>query len=207
MKLYYADTSNPRKACALARHVDAPVEFVNVDIVNGGARTPDYLALNPNGKVPVLTEGDKSLWESNAIMIRLCEVTGSDLWPRDERQIEVLRWLFWDAIHFSQACGTLYFEHIIKPWALNDPNPNAAAVTEAQARFRTLAAVLNDHLEGRKFLVADRLSVADFALGIYMYFGARAHIPLNEFPNIIRWHDRLNELPAWREPFPMTVAG
>lgn len=206
MKLYYADTSNPRKACALARHVDAPVEFVNVDLANGGTRTPEFLALNPNGKVPVLVEGDKSLWESNAIMIRLCEVTGSDLWPTDKRQIEVLRWLFWDATHFSQACGTLYFEHIIKPWILKDPNPNAAAVTEAQAQFRTLAAVLNDHLAGRKFLVADRLSVADFALGIYMYFGVRAKIPIDEFPHIARWHDRLNELLAWREPFPVAVS-
>lgn len=203
MKLYYADTSNPRKACALARHVNAPVEFVNVDIANGGTHTPDYLALNPNGKVPVLTEGDKTLWESNAIMCRLSDVTGADLWPHDDRQIEVLRWLFWDAVHFSRAGGTLYFEHIIKPWILKIPNPDVAAVTEAQAQFRTLAAVLNDHLDGRKFLVADRLSVADFAVGIYMPYAARAHIPLNEFPNIIRWHDRLNELPAWREPFPI----
>lgn len=206
MKLYYANTSNPRKACALARHVNAPVEFVEVDIANGGTHAPDFLKRNPNGKVPVLEDGDTYLWESNAIMVRLCEVTGSDLWPRDDRQTEVLRWLFWDAVHFSRAGGTLYFEHIIKPAILKIPNPDAAVVTEAQAEFRTLATVLNDHLKDRKYLVADRLSLADFAVGIYMPYAARANIPLNEFPNIIRWHDRLNELPAWREPFPVAVS-
>ena len=105
MKLYYAETSNPRKVCALARHLNAPVKFVNVDIANGGTHAPDFLKLNPNGKVPVLEDGDTYLWESNAIMHRLCDVTGSDLWPRDDRETDVLRWLFWDAIHFSRGCA------------------------------------------------------------------------------------------------------
>jgi glutathione S-transferase len=206
MKLYYAETSNPRKACALARHVNAPVEFVHVDLSKGGTHMPDFLKRNPNGKVPVLEDGDTYLWESNAIMCHLSDVTGSDLWPHDDRQTEVLRWLFWDAMHFSRHAGTLYFEHIIKPWLLNIPEPDPAAVAEATGFFRTFATVLNNHLEGRKFLVADRLSVADFAVGIYMPYATRANIPLNDFPAIARWHDRLNEMPAWREPFPVSVA-
>ena len=85
MKLYYAEVLNPQKACAVARHLNSPVEFVAVDLARGEQRQPDFLAINPNGKVPALTDGDRSLWESNAIMAYLAEKAGSDLWPHDGR--------------------------------------------------------------------------------------------------------------------------
>jgi glutathione S-transferase len=66
--------------------------------------------------------------------------------------------------------------------------------------------VLNDHLRGRTFLVGDAPSLADFAVGITLPYAKIAHIPVAEFPEIERWHDRLNELPAWREPFPKLKA-
>jgi len=68
MKLFYCEALNPRKACAVARYLDSPVEFVRVDIAKGEHKTPQFLAMNPNGKVPVLQDGARTLWESNAIM-------------------------------------------------------------------------------------------------------------------------------------------
>ena len=115
MKLYYAETLNPRKACAVARYLDAPVEFVHVDLRTGEQRQPPFLSINPNGKVPVLEDGEKRIWEANAIMGYLARAAGSDLWPHGDRQIEVLRWLSWDAHHFTRHAGTLYFEYVIKP--------------------------------------------------------------------------------------------
>ena len=115
MKLYYAETLNPRKVCAVAKYLDAPVEFVPVDLRTGEQRKPAFLAINPNGKVPVLEDGDNRIWELNAIMGYLADAAGSDLWPRDGRQVEVLRWLNWDANHFTRHAGMLYFEYIIKP--------------------------------------------------------------------------------------------
>lgn len=101
MKLYYAETLNPRKACAVAKYLNAPVEFVRVDLRTGEQRKPPYLAVNPNGKVPALQDGKNLIWESNAIMGYLARSAGSDLWPNDARQIDVLRWLSWDAQHFT----------------------------------------------------------------------------------------------------------
>ena len=115
MKLYYSETLNPRKACAVAKYLNSPVEYVHVDLAKGEHRKPPFLAINPNGKVPALEDGEKRIWESNAIMGYLAQAAGSDIWPRDDRQIEVLRWLSWDAQHFSRHAGTLYFENIIKP--------------------------------------------------------------------------------------------
>src|SRR3546814_6049271 len=86
MKLYYDETMNPRKVCAVARYLDSPVDFIRVDLGKGQNKTPDFLALNPNAKVPVLQTGNDVLWESNAIMCRLAQIAGSDLWPTDARQ-------------------------------------------------------------------------------------------------------------------------
>jgi glutathione S-transferase len=205
MKLHYAEVLTPRKACAVARYLNAPVEFVHVDLGKGQHRTPAFLALNPNGKVPVLDTGRGTLWESNAIMCFLARRAGSDLWPDDDRQIEVLRWLSWDSEHFTRHAGTLYFEHLVKPaFGLGDPDP--AAVEEATGFFRRFAAVLDDHLRGRTCLVGDGLTVADFAIAVTLPYAEAAHIPAAEFPEIQRWHGRLMALPAWRDPFPVAQA-
>jgi glutathione S-transferase len=203
MKLYYLEYLNPRKACAVARYLNSPVEFVRVDAA-GGQVPAEFAAINPNRRVPVLEDGDLTLCESNAIMIHLARKAGSDLWPEDERQIEVLRWLFWDANHFSRHAGQLYFQGVIKPMFGRAPDPTAVA--EATGFFRTFAKILDDHLRDRRYLLGDTLTVADFAVGAALPYAAQAQMPLAEFPAIERWHSRLNQLPAWREPFPVAKA-
>jgi glutathione S-transferase len=199
-KLYYAETLNPRKACAVAKHLNSPVEFVHVHLGKGEHKTPDFTALNPNQKVPVLDIGGRTIWESNAIMCFLARFAGSDMWPDDDRQVEVMRWLHWDALHFLPVTGVYYFEHIIKPM-LGMGGPDAAAIEKARAGFMRFGAVLNDHMRGRKFLACDTITVADFAVAITLPYAEKAHIPVAEFPEVQRWHERLSELPAWREPF------
>ena len=205
MKLYFSDTLNPRKACAVARYLALPVEFIYVDMAKGEHRTPEFRRMNPNAKVPVLVDGDITLWESNAIMCHLAARAGSDLWPQDERQMEVMRWLMWDATEFAPLAGTLYFEHIIKP-RFNIGSPDAAEIRRATEGFMRFAAVLEAHLTGRRYLVGDALSVADFAAAITLPYAVDAHLPLDDFPEIRRWHAQLDALPAWREPFPALQA-
>ena len=205
MKLYYAETLNPRKACAVAKHLGSPVEFVRIDLGKGENRSPRFLAINPNGKVPALLDGDRKLWEANAIMCYLAAKAGSDLWPGGERQIEVVRWLSWDASHFTRHAGTLYFQNIIKP-LIGMGGPDPAVTGEATGYFRQFAGVLNAHLSGRDYLVGEGLTVADFAVAVSLPYAEKAKLPLDDFPDIRRWHARLCELPAWREPFPLAAA-
>ncbi|HVI88304.1 MAG TPA: glutathione S-transferase family protein [Dongiaceae bacterium] len=200
MKLYYCETLNPRKVCALARHLDLPVEFVRVDLKTGEHRKPDFLAINPNGKVPVLQDGDWTLWESNAIMCHLAKRAKSDLWPEDERQIEVMRWLYWDTNHFTRHGGSLYFENLVKP-ALGMGAPDEAAVKQATNFFHNFAGVLDTHLKGRDFLVGNRLSIADFATAVCLPYAEGAKLPLEPYAEIRRWHAGLEKLPAWQKPF------
>ncbi len=205
MKLYYFETSNPRKTCALAKHVGAPVAFRRVDLTKGEHRSPDFLAVNPNGKVPALLDGDTRLWESNAIMCYLADRMGSDLWPKDARQIEIISWFCWEAAHFSRHAGTLGFENYIKPrFGLGEPD--AAAIEEAKSYFRQFAAVLDAHLSGRDYLVGDALSLADFAVAAPLPFAEAAQLPLDGFPEIERWYATIEALPAWRDPVPGDAA-
>lgn len=201
MKLYWSDVLAPRTVCAVAKYLESPVDYVYLDLGRGEHRRPDYLAINPNGKVPTLVDGARALWESDAIMCHLAARCDSELWPQDARQTEVIRWFSWNHQHFTAHAGTLYFEHIIKPrFGLGDADP--AEVARATAEFRRYADVLDCHLHGRRYLVGDAITLADFAVAVALPHAAGAHIPLGAFPALQRWHERLNELDAWREPFP-----
>ena len=206
MKLYYFETINPQKACAVAKHLDAPVEFVRVDLAKGEHKTPSYLAITPNGKVPALVDGDAKIWEANAIMCHLAHRMKSDLWPlQPDRQIEVLKWLAWNSEHFTDHAGQLYFQYVIKPkFGLGEPDETAIA--EAIGFVKQFAAVLDDHLAARKYILGDQLTVADFAVGVTLPYAATIRLPLEPFKNVQRWHERMNDLPAWREPYPALKA-
>ncbi|ASW01046.1 glutathione S-transferase family protein [Paraburkholderia aromaticivorans] len=203
MKLYYAETLSPRKACAMAGYLGLPIEYVFVDLRKGEQTRPDYLAINPNGKVPCLVDGDKSIWESDAVICRLAQRAESGLWPQNaQQQIEIMRWFSWNNQHLYRHAGSLYFEYLIKPWVgLGAPEP--AKVAEAQGFFRKHAAVLNQHLKGRKWLLGHDMSVADFSVGVTLPYAKSAAMPLDEFPEVQRWHDQLNAIEAWRNPFPV----
>ena len=201
MKLHYFETINGRKACVAAKHLKAPVSFIRVDFAKNEQASPAFLALNPNGKIPVLETETGAIWESNAIMAHLARKTGSDLLPTDDRLIDVVRWLTWSSEHFTRYASRLYFEHMIKPM-FRIGAPDAAGVEEANGYVRKYGAILNDHLKGRRYLVGDALTIADFAVGISLPYAQGAKIPLEGFTEIARWGDRLDELPAWRDPFP-----
>jgi glutathione S-transferase len=205
MKLYYFETPNARKTCAVARYLNVPVEFIRVDLPKGEHKTPAFLAINPNGRVPAIEDGELCLWESMAIMCYLADKAGSDLWPKDARQIDVIRWLSWDAMHFSRHTGTLFFQRVVKAhFGLGVPD--LAAIDEAMGFVRQYAGILNSHLKGRAHLVGDGLTVADFAVASFLPHAREAGIPIDEFPEIRRWYGQLEQLPAWREPFPQPAA-
>lgn len=202
MKLYYSDVLMPRKACAVARYLDAPVEYIYLNLGKGEHKRPDYLAINPNGKVPTLVDGEQSLWEADAITMALAMRMNSDMWPQERRnQVEVMRWLSWNARHFLPSGGALYFEHVIRP-RFNLGPADAAQVETSMAEFRAAAPILDQHLASRAWLVGEAPSIADFSLAVVLPYAEKAALPLAEFPAIRRWHDRLSQFEAWREPFP-----
>lgn len=206
VKLYYYESPSARVACAAARQVGATVELIRVDLKLGEQRRPEYLAINPNGKVPTLVDGDTVLWEAPAVACRLAQASGSDFWPTDPAaQIDVIRWMNWGTAHFSQYAGKLYIEHVIKAaFSLGEPDP--AVVDESTRSFLRVAKVLEGHLNGRAYLLGDRLSVADFIVATVLPWAEESRLPLERFERIRDWYGRLDALPSWREPYPANAA-
>lgn len=206
MKLYYLETINGQKVCAVAKYLDAPVEYVHVDLAKGEHKSPAYLAINPNGKIPALQDGDITLWESNAIVCHIAHKAQSELWPSDPaKQIQVIKWLSWNSEHFTRHAGNLYFQYVVKP-KFNIGAPDEAAAEESIGFAKQFAKVLDDHLTGRTFLLGDHLSVADFAVSVTLPYAETIRLPLDGCTNITRWKEQLEELPAWRDPYPAVHA-
>jgi len=202
MKLYYFETPNARKACVVAKYLGSPVEFVRIDLGKGAQKAPEFLALNPNGRVPTLEDGDVTIWESPAIMIYLTQKAGSTLWPADMvSQANCVRWINWDTAHFSRHGSRLFWERVIKPM-FDLGEPDQGEIDDATGYFTQFAGVLNDHLAGRDYLVGDQLSVADFHVASILSVAEPSQLPLDGFDEIKRWNDKLMEIPACRDPFP-----
>ena len=201
MKLYSVQASNNcRRVVATAQHLGIELEIVDQPM--GKSKSPAYLAINPNGKVPALVDGDLLLWESRSIMQYVASKKPTPFWPNDEKvRADITRWQFWEAAHLSRGTGTYAFENLFKKiFMKQDPDPAALAVGEKE--WKSFAPILNAQLEGKKWLLGDELTLADFSVGACFSFAEPSGLPWNEFTHIKAWNARLSEVPAWKNTAP-----
>ena len=202
MKLYYFESPNARRPCAVAKYLKSPVDFIHVNLLNGEHKQPEFTAINPNGKVPALEDGETRLWESTAIMAYLAESAGSKLWPNDPQlQIEILKWLNWDTAHFSRHASRLWFENFVKG-NLVTGEPNQSEIEDATDYFKQFAAVLDNHLKGQNHILNGGLTIADFSVATFLAHSQEAMLPLDGFDEIHRWYETMVAIDAWRDPWP-----
>lgn len=200
-KLYVFPPS-PRsfKVRAAAAYLDLEHETCVVDLGKGEHRGPGYAAINPNRKVPALEEKGFRLWEANAILQYLAaKRPESGLLPAEaQRRAQVAQWQFWDLAHWEPACVPLIFERLIKGlFGMGEPDP--AEIERGLAAFARVAPILDEQLGGSRFLVGPELTIADFSVGAILNLSEVIGLPVNDYPNIGRWHGTLMELPGWRE--------
>lgn len=197
MKLYGDPGSgSTRRVSAVLYHIGAEFEFQMVDLFKGENRTPEFLALNPNGMIPVLVDGDVVLYEASAINLYLVEKFGSDLLPKGHDRALTLQWMFWAAEHWRQGPPALFNERIFNVIMAIPQDPRVIA--DAEASIRKFAAILDAHLEGRHYIVGDKVTLADIDLASTFSHLSRSHPPYAEFRNVVAWHQRLlDEVPAW----------
>lgn len=199
MKLYFSRNLNPRVAVAVARYLDAPVEYVHAAPLDP-SQQEKFRALNPNLRVPILVEGDQSLWETDAIACRLSQLTGSDFWRTGAAQPEMIRWLSWGTHNFVAACDKVHFERVTKQrYGLGPIRDDVVA--EGLSGFAGAATLLEQVLSGRDWLVGSAASYADFRVASVLPFADLAGLPLADYPHVAAWHARLWQLDAWRDPF------
>ncbi|MBE3027811.1 glutathione S-transferase family protein [Janthinobacterium sp. BJB1] len=200
MRLYHHPmSSNARRALMTAIHLDLPLELAEVDLMNADDRRR-LAELNPNGKVPVLADGDFLLWESCAIMQYLAEqVPGQTLYPQaPQARADVNRWLFWAAQHFAPAISVLTWEHAWKGITGGGP-ADPLEVARGERDLAECAVVLDAYLAGRSWLSGEALTLADFAVAAPLMYSERVQLPLGQYANIQAWFARVRQLRAWQE--------
>ena len=202
MKLYvFPPSPRAMKPIALADYLQIEYETRIVDLTKGEQMKPEFTALNPNQRMPVLEDDGFVLWESNAILqyLALKKPAGAALWPSDaRRQADVGRWMFWEGAHWAPACGTLAFERVVKG-ILGQGGPDPAVVARGEQEFKRVGGILNGALRGRKWLAGNDLTLADFAVGPWMALAQMAQYPVAGLTEIARWWEAFSALPGMKK--------
>ena len=201
MKLHYHPIShNCRRVLAtIYENGRDDVELSVVDLFKGEHKSPEFLKLNPNGKVPVLEDGDYSLWESTAIMQYLSG--DSPLWPPSKVRYDIIRWQAWGIAHWGPPIGKVVFERLVKG-AVGAGEPDETKVEEGLHEFQQVATVLNGHLEGRDWLVGDGITLADLSVAANLTYASTVGIDLEPYANINRWYGAIEARDSWKRSAP-----
>jgi glutathione S-transferase len=207
MKLYHHPfSSSSRRASLTAAHLGITLDHRIIDLAKDRS---ELVAVNPNSKIPVLVDGDFTLWESHAIMQYFCELTpGQTLYPTALRpRTDVQRWLYWTSAHLAPAVGPINFERMWKKLVVG-PNaePDAAIVARHEQFFHLAAAVLDKHLAGRTWVVGDAVTLADISIAATLMYWQPTRLPIDAYQNVLALIARVQALPAWKATEPARVA-
>jgi glutathione S-transferase len=193
MRLYdYLPSGNGYKVRLLLHQLAIPFELVEIDIVAGQSRTPEFLARNPNGKIPVLELDDGTcLSESNAICWYLAE--GSRFLPADRlARARVLQWMCFEQYSHEPVIATSRFWLHYLPMTPE----RRAALAEKHAPGLAALGVMERHLTERRWFVGDGYTIADIALYAYTHVADEGGFDLAPFPAIRAWLDRVRAVPG-----------
>ncbi len=199
--LYAWNTPNGRKISVALEEMGLPYKVHPINIAKDEQFAPDFLKISPNNKIPAIVDPDGpggkpvGIFESGAILLYLGEKTGKFL-PKDiGERIPVLEWLMWQMGGFGPMPGQVH--HFI---ALENEQDRNYGLERFSKETRRLYGVLDGRLEGREF-VADKISVADFAILGWAWRHERHKVPLREFPNVERWYATMMARPGVKRGF------
>ncbi|TMA84848.1 MAG: glutathione S-transferase family protein [Deltaproteobacteria bacterium] len=193
MRLYdYLPSGNGYKVRLLLAHLGIPFERIEVDILKGESRTPEFLAKNPNGRIPLLEwQPGIFLAESDAILFFLAD--GTPFAPRDRlERARVLEWMFFEQYSHEPNIATVRFW--ITHLGLNEER--RAQLEPKRTLGYAALGVMERHLESRQFFVGDRYSIADIALYAYTHVAHEGGFELGRFPAILAWLGRVARQPG-----------
>ncbi|WP_438004010.1 glutathione S-transferase family protein [Sorangium sp. So ce321] len=192
MKLYeFAPTRSIRVRWVL-QELGVEFESVIVNLAVGGHRSPEFLEVNPAGKVPALVDGDLVLTESVAIVLYLAEkYPDKGLLPADlQQRAQVYRWLLFAATELEQPLWRIARHTFLYPEDQRLP----AEVALAGKDFKAMAEVLEKHMQQRQFVVGDGLTVADIVMAYTLDWAKEARL-LDGFPQLVAYMERMYTRP------------
>ena len=193
--LYTWKTSNGKKSTIMLEECGLDYTLHPIDIGQGDQFTPEFTAINPNGKIPAMIDHDGpggapyTVFESGAMLMYLAEKTGKFMPSEMAARYEVIQWLMFQMGGIGPIFGQVH--HFKRAAKEEVPYAIERYFTEC----KRLYGVLNGRLDGREYLAGD-VSIADFATLPWVFRFDWQEIDLDEFPNVKRWYDTLMARPA-----------
>ncbi len=188
--LYGSANSSAGRCVWLLEELNVPYEQKELNMKNREHKSEWFLKLNPNGKIPVLVDGEFVLWESNAINQYLAEKYKPELLGRTlEDRANVSRWVWWSTLHVQR-----YFDTILYFVLFNVGSQDMAI--KAGDEVKPYLAILNDHLEKRDFMVGTEFTLADLSVASVINLGFGLEYDFTAYPSIVSWMGRMKTRPA-----------
>lgn len=192
----FGESGNSYKAALALQLSELDWEPVFVDFFGGAARTPEWRARNGMGEAPLLEDGDFHLSQSGAIQQYISDKTGKFGGDGNDRY-EVLRWVLWDNHKLSSIAGMTRFLMNFLP---EDKRPKEVIAFNL-GRLSGAYKVLDDHLEGRDWIVGSGVTNADISCCSYLYYPEPFGFDRKAYTNIDRWLGNISALPGWKHPY------
>ncbi|MEQ9694488.1 glutathione S-transferase N-terminal domain-containing protein [Shimia sp. SDUM112013] len=201
LQLYSFPTPNGVKVSIMLEEIGLPYEAHKVTLADADVKSPEFLALNPNNKIPAIIDPDGpdgtpvTLFESGAILLYLGEKTGKLIGSTAAEKAEITQWLMFQMGGVGPIFGQLGFFYKFAGAEIDDPRPRDRYINEA----KRLLAVIEKRLEGRDW-IADAYSIADIALAPWLralaFYEAEEVVGLADLPNVVAYLDRFAARPA-----------
>lgn len=190
---------NVQKVLWVLDHLKIPYQRIDAGLQFGVNSSPDFLAMNPNGKIPLIKDGDTTVWESQAICRYLCNVTpGQTLYPTDAAsRAQVDQWLDWAIGTLYVSMGIVFLQLVRTPEAQR----NLARIEEESKKTADAFRVLNQHMAGRQFVVGNAMTLADIVLSAATYRCAGLHVIQLDQPEcaaIAPWFSHMKAQPEFK---------
>jgi glutathione S-transferase len=191
----FAHSGNAYKVALMLELAGADWTPRFVDYFGGETRTPAYRALNVMGEVPLLEHAGKRLSQSGVILDYLASTLGQFGAAGEDERREILRWILFDNHKLTSYTATYRF---MRTFATT---PDPAVLAEFRKRAEAAWAVLDAHLAGRRYVVADRLTIADLSLCAYLFWPEEIGVDWDRYPHVRDWLERLRATPGWVHPY------
>ncbi len=188
--LYGSANSSAGRCVWLLEELNVPYEQKELNMKAREQKSPWFLKLNPNGKVPVLVDGEFVLWESQAINQYLAEKYKPELLGRTlEDKANISKWIWWSTLHVQK-----YFDTILYFVLFNVGSKDVAI--KAGEDVKPFLTILNDHLEKRDFMVGTEFTLADLSVAAVINTGFGLEYDFTPYPSIVAWMGRMKTRPA-----------
>jgi glutathione S-transferase len=184
LKIYGVAGSRAYRTLWMVNELGLEYENMPIHFADGSAKTPEYLAINPNGRIPAIDDNGLKLWESMAINLYLARKHDKGLWPKTiEGEAQAIQWSFWVMTEVEKPTLAVLFHKVFLPEGQRDPK----AAEDGEQQLQRPLKVLDQALAKTGYLVGSSFTVADLNVASVLSWARIARMDLSAYPHVDKW--------------------